>query len=193
MFRRLLNVFRQRRLDKELRDELETHLATIEEEELARGVAPEEARRRARVRFGNPGIYQQSTRDTNVIGWLDDSWRDLKIAGRQLWSNPTVAVSAILLLGLGIGANAAVFTVISSVILRPLPLPESDRLVSVLEQTGKFTTPMSWPDLLDVQQANQVFESSGGFTPATFVFRGGSDALSIRGANVTSDYFTTLQ
>jgi putative ABC transport system permease protein len=193
MFTRLLNLFRQRRLDKELRDEFETHLATIEEEELARGAAPEDARRNAKLRFGNPGIYQESTRDADIIRWLDDWWRDLKIASRQLRRSPTFAVSAVLLLGLGIGVNAAIFTVISSVILRPIPLPEPDRLVSVLAQAGKFETPMSWPDLLDVQTGNHVFESSGGFIRSTFVFRGGQEALNINGANVTPDYFTTLR
>src|SRR5215470_17687208 len=192
MFKRLLNVFRQRHLNKELRDELETHLTSIEDEELAGGATPEDAKRRARLRFGNPGIYQESTRDADVIRWLDDSWRDLKIACRQLRRSPTFAVSAVLLLGLGIGVNAAIFTVFSSVILRPLPLPESDRLVSVLAQAGKFPTPMSRPDLLDVQDRNHVFDSSGGFAPSTFVFRGGPEALNVRGANVTPDYFTTL-
>jgi predicted permease len=89
--------------------------------------------------------------------------------------------------------NAAIFTVISSVVLRPLPLPESSRLISVLAQAGKFQTPMSWPDLLDVQNRNHVFESSGGFAAATFVFQGGQEALNVRGANVTPDYFTTLR
>ena len=193
MFKRFLNLFRPQRLNRELRDEFETHLDAIEREELSRGATPEEARRKARVRFGNPGIYKESTRDTDVIRWLDDSWRDLQFASRQLWRNRTFAVSAVLLLGLGIGANAAIFTVISSVILRPLPLPESDRLLSVFAQAGKFQTPMSWPDLLDVQKRNHVFESSGGFAPATLVFRGGQDALNVRGANATPDYFTTLR
>src|SRR5215475_822338 len=193
MFERFRNLFRQRQLNKELREEFETHLDAIEKEELARGATPEEARQKARVRFGNPGLYHESTRDADVIRCLDDSWRDLKIASRQLWRNPTFAVSAVLLLGLGIGVNAAIFTVISSVVLRPLPLPESSRLVSVLAQAGKFQTPMSWPNLLDLQNRNHVFESSGGFAAATFVFRGDQEALNVRGANVTPDYFTTLR
>jgi putative ABC transport system permease protein len=193
MFTRLLNLFRQRRLNKELRDEFEAHIAAIEEEELGRGANSEEARRRARIRFGNAGVYQESTRDTDIVRWLDDCWRDSKIAYRQLRRSPTFALSAVLLLGLGIGANAAIFTIITSVILRPLPLPESDRLMAVTAQAGRFETPMSFPDLLDVQAANRVFESSGGFIRTSFVFRGGQDALNIRGANVTPDYFTTLR
>src|SRR5215831_14624381 len=130
MFERFRNLFRQRQLNKELREEFETHLDAIEQEELTRGATPEEARRKARVRFGNPGLYHESTRDADVIRCLDDTRRDLKIASRQLWRSPTFAVSAVLLLGLGIGVNAAIFTVISSVVLRPLPLPESSRLDS---------------------------------------------------------------
>jgi putative ABC transport system permease protein len=193
MFSRLLNVFRRRHLDNQLRQEFETHLAAIEEEELARGATPEDARRTARLRFGNPSLYQESTRDADLVRWLDDWWRDLKIASRQVWRSPTFAVSAVLLLGFGIGVNAAIFTVISSVILRPIPLPESDRLVSILAQAGKFETPMSFPDLLDLQNGNHVFASSGGFRRSNFVFRGGQEALNIKGANVTPDYFSTLR
>src|SRR4030095_4417389 len=131
MFTRWFNVFRRRRLDKELREELETHLAAVEEEELARGADPDAARRKARRRFGNLGMYQEQTRDANILLWLDDTWRDLKIAARQLSRSPSFVAGAVLLLALGIGANAAIFTVISSVILSPMPLPESDRLVSV--------------------------------------------------------------
>jgi putative ABC transport system permease protein len=193
MFKRWLNVFRQRRLDRELRDELETHLASVEEEELARGATVEEASRQARLRFGNLDRYQEQTRDTNVVAWLDDLWRDLRIASRQLLRSPSLVVSAVLLLALGIGANAAIFTVVSSVILRPIPLPEPERLVNVFEQTGRFETPASWPNLLDLQKANRVFESSGGYAASTFVFRGGVDAMNIRGATVTPDYFTALR
>src|SRR5690242_19495180 len=101
MFTRLLNLFRQRRINRELRDELATHLETLEEEEIAHGAAPEDARLRARMRFGKPSNYQDSARDADVIRWLDDSWRDLKNACRQLRRSPTFAVSAVLLLGLG--------------------------------------------------------------------------------------------
>ena len=124
MFKRLLNVFRHRHLDDEVRQELETHLACIEEDELAQGTNPEDAHRKARLRFGSALAYREQTRDVNVAIWVDDIWRDLRFAARQLLRNPGFAVSAVLLLGFGIGVNAAIFTVISSVILRPLPLPE---------------------------------------------------------------------
>src|SRR5438128_1683312 len=144
MFQRLLNVFLHRRIEDEVRQELESHFASVEEAELARGADPQTARRRARLRFGSLAAYREQTRDANLANWLDDLWRDLKFAGRQLRRNPSFAASAVLLLALGIGANAAIFTVISSVILRPLPLPEPDRLLSVLLTTTRFESPPSW-------------------------------------------------
>jgi putative ABC transport system permease protein len=149
--------------------------------------------RAARLRFGNPGDYGQRTRDADLTIWLDDLLRDIKFAYRQLLRNPSFAVAGVLLLGLGIGVNAAIFTVIRSVILRPLPLEEPQRLVSVLETSGRFETPESWPDLLDLQQGNQVFESSGGFARATFVFRESGDALNIKGSRAAPGYFSALK
>src|ERR1022692_1545057 len=152
MFDRLWNVLRQRRVENEIRQEMESHVALIEEEELAQGVEPQAARRNARLRFGNLDVHREATRDANLAIWLDDMLRDLKFAYRQLLRNPGFAAAGVLLLGLGIGVNAAIFTVISSVILRPLPLPDPERLVSVSETSVRFETPESWPDLLDLQE-----------------------------------------
>src|ERR1022692_3061789 len=193
MFARLWNVLRQRRIENEIRQEMESHLALIEEEELAQGVDPQAARRNARLRFGNLGVHREAARDANLAIWLDDLLRDLKFADRQLLRNPGFAVAGVLLLGLGIGVNAAIFTVIDSVILRPLAVPEPGRLVSVLEKTANFETPESWPDLVDLQQGSRVFDSSGGFSRTTFVFRGSGDALNIQGSTATPGYFTTLR
>jgi predicted permease len=192
MFERLWNVLRQRRIENEIREEMETHLAALEEEELARCSDPAEARRAARSRFGNSGAYQEQTRDADLTVWLDDLLRDLQFAYRQLLRNPGFTAAGVLLLGLGIGANAAILAVISSLVVRPLPLPEPERLVSVLETSGRFETPVSWPDLLDLQQGNRVFESSGAVGRGTFVFRASGDALNLKGGNATPGYFSAL-
>ena len=192
MLKRFLNLFRRRRLDDETRQEMEAHLACIEEEELARGADAASARRNAKLRFGNSVVQREKTRDAEMTMWLDDLWRDLKFASRQLLRNPVFALSAVLLLALGIGVNAAIFTVISSVILRPLPLREPDRLVSILETSGRFDTPASWPDLLDLQNGSHVFEAAGGFRSSTFVFRGGAEALNVNGGIATPGYFPAL-
>src|ERR1039458_2124059 len=112
MFGRLWNVLRQRRIENEIRQEMESHVALIEEEELAHGVDPQAARRNARLRFGNLGVHREATRDANLAIWLDDMLRDLRFAYRQLLRNPGFAAAGVLLLGLGIGVNAALFTVV---------------------------------------------------------------------------------
>src|SRR5581483_7382057 len=193
MLQRLLNIVRARRIDDEIRQEMESHLALIEEEERARGADSAGARRAARLRFGNNAVYREWTRDADLSIWLDDFLRDIRFAYRQLRHSPGFAAAGVILLGLGIGVNAAIFTVIRSVILRPLPLPEPERLASVLETSGRFETPESWPDLLDLQQGSRVFESSGGFTPAVFVLRGATDALNLAGCRASSGYFSTLR
>ena len=206
---RIMNIFRSVRLDDDAREEVETHLALIEEEERASGAASDDARRNARLRFGNPSVYREQMRDANVATWLDNLWQDLKFASRQLLRNPGFALGAILLLALGIGVNTAIFTIIRSVVLRPLALPESDHVVSILQRTkGGFETPQSWPDLLDIREANSVFASTAGFQQdTTFIFSSGNDssgndssgndnsgseALNIKGSRVTPDYFATL-
>jgi putative ABC transport system permease protein len=192
MLERWMNVFRPRRIEEEIRQEMESHLAAIEDDARKQGADPDEARREVRRRFGNTAAFRDKTRDVDVTMWLDDAWRDARFAWRQLFRNPGFAISAVVLLALGIGVNAAIFTVINSVILRPLPLPESARLVTVQQTSGRFETPQSWPDLLDLKDGNHVLESVGAFTRATFVFRGSGEALSVRGSNATPGYFATL-
>jgi putative ABC transport system permease protein len=189
----LWNVIRQRRVEDEIRQEMGSHLAFLQEEQRAQGATPQEAHHIARLRFGNAGVYHELARDADLTVWLDDMVRDIRFACRQLWRNPGFTAAGVLLLGLGIGVNAAIFTVISSVILRPLALFEPERLVSVLETSGRFDTPESWPDLLDLQEGNHVLESSGGFSRATFVFRGSGDALNVKGGGATPGYFATLK
>ena len=145
MFERLWNVFRQRRVEDEIRQEMASHIAFLEEDERAQGADPQAARRNARLRFGNDAVYGEQTREANLTMWFDDLLRDGKFAYRQLLRNPGFAAAGVLLLGLGIGVNAAIFTVISSVILRPLAVPEPDRLVSVREKSEQFEMPESCP------------------------------------------------
>src|SRR6266511_2213663 len=129
ILRRLWNVIRRARLDDELRQELETHLALIEDEERARGLSDQKARQQARSRFGNPLLHRERAIDAVIAIWLDSFRQDVTIAVRQLVRRPAFAVSVVLLLAMGIGVNVGIFTVINSVVLRALPLPDPDRLV----------------------------------------------------------------
>jgi putative ABC transport system permease protein len=193
ILRRLWNVVRRARLDDELRQELETHLALIEDEERARGLSDQNARHQARSRFGNLLLHRERALDAVIAIWLDSFRQDVTIAIRQLVRRPAFAVSVVLLLAMGIGLNVGIFTVLNSVVLRALPLPDPDRLVIVMERTGRFETPTSWPDFLDLRQRNHVLESAAAFTRSTdFVFRAGGDATNVKGSAVTSEYFSVL-
>ncbi|HWW82735.1 MAG TPA: ABC transporter permease, partial [Vicinamibacterales bacterium] len=126
---RLMNVLRRRRMDDELRQEIETHLALIEEQERAHGSTVEEAHRKARMRFGNASSYREQALDAVTARWLDQAGRELTFAARRLLRSPVFSLTAVLTLGLAIGGNAAIFTVVQRVLLNPLPYPDSERLI----------------------------------------------------------------
>jgi putative ABC transport system permease protein len=132
-------------------------------------------------------LHREQAVDAIIAIWFDTLWQDVTFALRQLMRRPGFAVSVVLLLAMGIGLNAGIFTVINSIVLRPLPLPNPDRLVIVTERTSRFETPTSWPDFLDLRQRNRVLESSAAFTRAAdFVFRAGGDARTVKGSSVSA-------
>jgi putative ABC transport system permease protein len=130
---RLWNVFRRKRLDAELRQELDAHLALLEEEESARGLSISDAQRNARARFGNPLLHRERSLDAITDTWLETAWRDAKYGARQLAAAPLLSAVLIVTLGLGIGATVAIFSVVNAVLLQPLPYANGDRLVMVWE------------------------------------------------------------
>jgi hypothetical protein len=115
--------------DAELIQEIDLHLAEEIDENLAQGVGADEARRRAFLKFGNPTRVREETWKMNSIASLESLLRNMRYAWRVLRRNPGYALLAILTLGLGIGANTAIFTVINGVLLRPLPYADSGRII----------------------------------------------------------------
>jgi predicted permease len=133
-------LFLRGRAGDQLHDELQYHLERQIAENIAAGMSPEEARLAALRIFGNPTALRDQTRETWSWQWLELLLRDLRYAGRTLARTPGFSVLAILVMGLGIGANVALFTVVRSVLLKPLPFKDPDRLVRLYEQSsdGKF-------------------------------------------------------
>jgi predicted permease len=132
--------FRRRDEDAELVREIEAHLAHEADENVARGMTAEEAQRQARVRFGSARLVREDVWSWNTIGVLDDLWRDLRRVTRTLWRSPGFALAVILVMALGIGAVTAMFTIVRSVLLKPLPFGDPGRLVMLYEQSadGKY-------------------------------------------------------
>jgi predicted permease len=117
------------RLDAELEFHLEQQIA----ENRAAGMSPQEARQAALRSFGNPVALREQARESWSWNGLEALWRDVRIGARTLLRSPGFAVTAILVMALGIGANVALFTLVRSVLLRPLPFAEQSRLVRIFE------------------------------------------------------------
>src|SRR5882757_1266783 len=126
--------FQRRRADAELTEEMGLYLAEEIDENIARGMSREEAQRRAYVKFGNPQQVRESLGRQNSLAIVDDIWRDLRYATRALSRSPGFTAVAVLVMALGIGSNVALFTVVRSVLLKPLPYRDSERLVSVYQR-----------------------------------------------------------
>src|SRR5882757_8179900 len=131
--------------DAELLQEIETYLTEEIAENVARGMSPEEAQRHARLKFGNQQRVRESLWQQNTITTIDTLWRELKYAVRTLARTPGFAAIAILVMALGIGGNVALFTVVRSVLLKPLPYRDADQLFALYEHDAH--RPDSYPFL----------------------------------------------
>ena len=127
--RRLLSGGRELLRD-EIREELEAHVARLTEDNVARGVPPDEARRAAEHRFGNPRALAERCQDERPTFRLEELVADLRYGARLLLRSPGFASAAVLTLALGIGANSAVFSLVHGVLLQRLPFPDPGRLMT---------------------------------------------------------------
>jgi predicted permease len=118
-----------------LADELEAHLQHEVDDTIARGMSEEEAQRKARVKLGSVRRVRETVWERNSLEWLETVLRDLRYAIRTLLRTPGFTVTAVLVVALGIGANVALFTVVRSVLLKPLPFREPDRLIQLYEKS----------------------------------------------------------
>jgi putative ABC transport system permease protein len=129
----LRQFFRRHRWNEERTRELEAYLETETDDNIARGMSPEEARRAASRKLGNPTLIREEIYRMNSIGFLEVLWQDLRFGWRMLAKNPGFTLIAVLTLGLGIGANTAIFSVVNATLIRPLPYPNASRVVMVWE------------------------------------------------------------
>ena len=167
---KLGGLFRKRSLDNQLEEEINEHLDLLIEENIRRGMSPQKAQLAARQDFGAVEQVKETYRERRGLPMLESFLQDLRYGARTLRKNPGFTVVAILTLALGIGSSTAIFSVVNTLLLRPLPFADSSRLVILQEAVpkivpGKF--PVSAPDVADFRRINHVFEDLGAFSSLT--------------------------
>jgi predicted permease len=197
---RLRSLFGRKRLDAELNEELRDHIDRQIEDNLTRGMSPEQARIAALHAFGNPALERERTRATWNWNGLERLLHDLRIGARTLRRTPGFTVVAIVVMALGIGANVALFTVVRGVLLRPLPFQDPGRLLMLYENmaiSGGQSFPYNnvaggiydaWNRENNSFSSMAVVQQSGADLAAT----GSELPEALRTANVSWNFFPTL-
>ena len=195
LVQRIRNLLGHRRVDADIEAELRSHIELSVEDAVQSGIGEEEARRAARLRFGNPVAIRERTLAADAALGLGDAFADIRYAARTLRRSPAFALTAVLTLALGIGASTAIFSLVRAFLLRPLPYPQSDRLVVAWEQLrvlgiDRFPAPLG--DFLDYRHDNQVFDEMAAVENAHFVLSGGEYPERIFALRTTANLFSLM-
>ena len=176
---RLRSLFHRNAMEDEIEDELRYHIEREAEKYRRAGVSPEEALRRARLTLGGSEQVKQRVRESRGTRLLDDLLQDLRYALRSFRQTPAITLMIVLSLAIGIGANTAIFTVTSTLMLKPLPYPHADRLAILWLRSPGIGIPQDWPSpgqYHDIKTQNHVFEDTaiaiGGGSTITGLSRG---------------------
>ena len=196
---RVGSFLRKDQLDQELNEEMASHLEMAEEENIRRGMSAEEARRQALVRFGGVQQALEHSRESRGLPWLDVLMQDLRFTFRTLRRDRGFTIIAVVILALGIGANIAVFSVVNTILLRPLPFRDPQQLVRIVEKNpkaGESSKTYSADATQDFQQQNHSFQSVGGYFaftgPDNFKLVGNGQPVPVTGILVAEGFFQTL-
>ena len=189
------NLFRRERVERDLDRELDGFLQELTDERIAAGMAPERARREARLALGGVEQVKEEVRAARTGSFLDTLAQDLRFGARMLRRGPAFTVVAVLTLALGIGAVTSIFSVVHAILLRPLPYPEPDRLVLLRQaypQRGLTYWRLSPANFLTYRDQSKSFEVSGAWTWAGYNVSGGGEPARVQAAGVSADLFRTL-
>src|SRR6185312_7019539 len=198
--------------EADVAQELEQHLEDTYRALLSAGASEEEAYRKTLAELDDThplhtafkrSDYMPTTSDNpgNFLpgNFLEDFWRDVRYAFRTMGKSPLFVLFVVLTLALGIGANTTVFTVINTLLLNPLPVPNSSELASISlasapnASKASAPSPLSYADLKDYQSRNEVFQSLAGYTsPRPLTWQANGASQGIFGELVTANYFSAL-
>jgi hypothetical protein len=188
LFATLRGLFGRRRIEGEIAEELRDHLEREIEAHRSRGVSAEEARRLALRDLGGLTQTIESTRAVRAT-WLDTVWRDVWYAARVLRRSPRFTVTALTLLVLGIGSTTAIVSIAYTVLVRPLPYADADRLVFLAEKEGSG---IAWPNFDDWRRRATSFDGIASSLADGVIRRGGPFPQQLDSRSVTVNFFGVL-
>src|ERR1700728_1426558 len=194
----LQNIFAKEKTDRDLDAEVRGYLQLLAEENIRAGMPPEQAMREARVELGGIEQVKEQSRDARAGASLDSVLQDLHYGARMLRKNPGFCAIAILTLALGIGASAAVFSLVNAVLLKPLPYPNSQQIVFPWRQApaglnlGYNEIPWARPDFFFFTQESKTFQSLGAFQGDSFNLTRSGDAARLDGVRASAGFFPAL-
>jgi putative ABC transport system permease protein len=184
---------RRKRMMEALDEDIREHIARETQDNIERGMAPEEARYAAMRKFGNVTQVKEETRDVWSFVWLEQLLEDMRFGLRLLRKNPGFTAVAILTLALGIGANAAVFSVVYAVLLRPLPYRDPSRLVVLHETTPKVgDVSVSFLNFFDWRAASHTFAQMAAVESVDFNLAGVTQPENISGDAVSPNFLSMM-
>ena len=186
-------LFNKQRKDRELDEEIESHLQLHIEDNLRLGMTPEEARRQAMIKLGGIESTKEAYRDQRGLPVLETLWQDIRYGARMLRKNPGFTAVAVLTLALGIGANTAIFSVVNAVLLRPLPYPEPGQLVQLrADWSGKPSTDIGSATFVEVKAQSQSLARIAAYSGGDMTLTGAGSAERVVAGAVTADFFPLL-
>jgi predicted permease len=196
----LRNTFLARRVESDLDEEVRTHLEMLTEENLQAGMSPQEARRAAGIELGGVDQLKEQVHQVQAGNWLYSILGDCRYGLRQFRKNPGFTAIIVLTLAVGIGANSAIFSVVNRVLLRPLPYPESDRLIALrLDAPGagglaSFSNGLQLSPSMYItfSDHNQTFQSMGIWSPGRANVTGVAQPEEVRTALISDGILQTL-
>jgi predicted permease len=191
----LHNLLHKQQVDSELSDEVESYVADVTEEKIAAGFPPEEARRLALAECGGTEHVKQSVRNIRAGAFAESLYHDIRFGFRQLRRNRAYSLTAILTLALGIGATTAIFSAVYALLLRPLPYPDSDRLMFIYQHTkyDEMDAILN-QDFFAARSALRSFESIAGYlSPGDEILIRAGSPMRVTVNRVTANFFPSLR
>ena len=179
--------------ERDFADELESHLQMHIDDNIRAGMSPQEARRVAVMKLGGVDQAKEAYRDRATIPFLESVVQDLRFTLRQLRKNPAFTATATAMVALGIGASVAIFAFVDAALIKPLPYQNPSRLLFVTETTPEMPrAALSYPDYLDWNKLNQVFDSMDVYGQSGHVISTDAGMEMVDSARVTAGFFHTL-